>query len=127
MEHRATYKIYYEDTDCLGMVYHANYLKYFERGRTELVALGGKDVRAWNAEGFLLVVYSADMKFRRAGLLGDTIDIVTRYSLRTPYRALFRQRAERAGELLVEAEIELVCLDETRQLRPFPPILQETE
>ncbi|HMO56520.1 MAG TPA: hotdog domain-containing protein [Roseiflexaceae bacterium] len=123
MEHRVSYKIYYEDTDCLGMVYHANYLKYFERARTELVSLGGRDVREWNDAGFYIIVYSVEMVFRKAGLLGDMIDIVTHYSPKTPYRALFRQRAERAGEVLVEAEIELVCLDHERRLQPFPAIL----
>ncbi len=45
MEHRATYKVYYEDTDCLGVVYHANYLKYLECGRTEFGGARGKHIR----------------------------------------------------------------------------------
>src|SRR5947207_11745337 len=45
MEHRVAYKVYYEDTDCLGVVYYANYLKYLERGRTEFVGAQGRDIR----------------------------------------------------------------------------------
>ncbi|MFL5800449.1 MAG: thioesterase, partial [Roseiflexaceae bacterium] len=48
MEHRVAYKVYYEDTDCLGVVYYANYLKYLERGRTEFVGAQGRDIRDWN-------------------------------------------------------------------------------
>jgi tol-pal system-associated acyl-CoA thioesterase len=120
MEHRVTYKVYYEDTDCLGMVYYANYLKYLERGRTEFVGAQGRDVRDWNRDGYNFVVYAMNIRFRKAAGLGDMLDVVSSFKLSSSYRGLFRQRIERGGELIVEAEVELVCLDARQELREFP-------
>jgi tol-pal system-associated acyl-CoA thioesterase len=123
--HRTQIKVYYEDTDCLGMVYHANYLRYFERARTEYVATGGREIHEWNALGFLIIVYSASLRFRAAGRLGDVLEIVTTHQARTPYRMAFLQEARRGAELLVHSEVELACLDADRRLIPFPPILAQ--
>src|SRR5512134_3434009 len=75
MEHRVAYKVYYEDTDCLGIVYYANYLKFMERGRTEFLAARGKSVADWNREGYLLVVRSVQATYRLAATLGDMLDV----------------------------------------------------
>ena len=112
MDHRLPVKVYYEDTDALGMVYHANYLKYMERGRTEYVARFGKSIHELNRAGYNIVVYAMNIKFKRAAGLGDELEVVSRFSLASPYRGVFRQRVERGGELLVEADVELACLDE---------------
>jgi acyl-CoA thioester hydrolase len=118
--HRVSYKVYYEDTDSLGVVYYANYLKYLERGRTEYVAQFGKDIRDWNKDGYYFVVYGMNIRFRKPAELGDMIDVVSTYSLPSAYRALFHQRVERSGELLVEADVEVVCLGLNRMVREFP-------
>jgi acyl-CoA thioester hydrolase len=125
MEHRISFKIYYEDTDALGLVYHANYLKFMERGRTEHIATMGRDVRDWNKDGYYFVVYSINIRFRKTAELGDTIEVVSTYTLPSPYRTLYHQRIERGGEKLVEAEVELVCLGENRALREFPEVLRK--
>jgi acyl-CoA thioester hydrolase len=122
MEHRVSYKVYYEDTDSLGMVYYANYLRYLERGRTELVNSLGRDIRDWNNGGYYFVVYSVNIRYRKPAELGDLIDVVSAFSLPTPYRALFRQRVERDGELLAEADVEVVCLGDNRALQKFPDL-----
>lgn len=124
MEHRIAYKVYYEDTDSLGVVYYANYLKFLERGRTELVGARGRDVQEWNRDGFYFVVYAMTIKFRKPAELGNIIDVVSDYSLTSPYRAVFKQRIERAGELLVDADVELVCLGPNRSVREFPDLAQ---
>lgn len=120
MEHRVAYKVYYEDTDCLGVVYYANYLKYLERGRTEFVGAQGRDIRDWNKDGCNFVVYAMNIRFRKAAGLGDILDVVSTFTLSSSYRGLFRQRIERGGELIVEADVEIVCLDERQELREFP-------
>jgi acyl-CoA thioester hydrolase len=56
VEHRLICKVYYEDTDALGVVYHANYLKYMERARSEYVELFGKPIWEWNRLGYYIVV-----------------------------------------------------------------------
>jgi acyl-CoA thioester hydrolase len=124
MEHRVSYKVYYEDTDSLGVVYYANYLKYLERGRTEYVGAQGREIRAWNEDGFYFVVYGMNIKFRRPATLGDMLDVVSTFELKSAYRALFRQRIERGGDLIVEADVEIVCLGRDQQLREFPQDLR---
>ena len=121
MEHRLICKVYYEDTDALGVVYHANYLKYMERARSEYVELFGKPIWEWNRLGYYIVVYAMNIRFKRAAQLGDTLEIVSAFSLQSPYRGLFRQRVERDGQVYVEADVELACLDPQRNLREFPP------
>lgn len=121
MEHRLICKVYYEDTDALGVVYHANYLKYMERARSEYVELFGKPIWEWNRLGYYIVVYAMNIRFKRAAQLGDTLEVVSTFSLQSPYRGLFKQRVERDGQVCVEADVELTCLDPQRNLREFPP------
>ena len=121
MEHRLICKVYYEDTDALGVVYHANYLKYMERARSEYVERFGKPIWEWNRLGYYIVVYAMNIRFKRAAQLGDTLEVVSAFSLQSPYRGLFKQRVERDGQVYVEADVELACLDPQRNLREFPP------
>lgn len=121
-EHRVAFKVYYEDTDSLGVVYYANYLKFLERGRTEFVGARGRPIQDWNRDGYYFVVYALSMKFRRSGRLGDLIEVVSDFRLDSAYRGRFSQRLECRGEVLVEAEVEVVCVDAQQQLREFPAI-----
>lgn len=119
-EHRVAYKVYYEDTDSLGLVYYANYLKFLERGRTEFVGARGRPIQDWNRDGYNFVVYELSMKFKRPGRLGDLLEVVSSFKLGSAYRGRFSQRLECRGELLVQAEVDVVCLDAQQQLRRFP-------
>lgn len=121
-EHRVAYKVYYEDTDSLGVVYHANYLKFLERGRTEYIGALGRPIQDWNRDGHYFVVYALAMKFKRSARLGDLIEVVSTFRLDSAYRGRFVQRLECRGDVLVEAEVEVVCLDSRQQLREFPPL-----
>jgi acyl-CoA thioester hydrolase len=120
--HRVAFKVYYEDTDSLGVVYYANYLKFLERGRTEYLGARGRPIQDWNRDGCFFVVYELSMKFRRPARLGDSIDVVSTFRLDSSYRGRFSQRIERGGELLVQAEVDVVCLDGQQNLREFPPM-----
>ncbi|NNJ12281.1 YbgC/FadM family acyl-CoA thioesterase [Chloroflexales bacterium ZM16-3] len=122
MENRVAYKVYYEDTDSLGVVYYANYLKYMERGRTEWVGAQGRPIQEWNRDGYNFVVYGLTMKFRQAARLGDLVEVVTSVKMSSAYRARFIQRVECRGALLVEADVDIVCLGEDQQLREFPSL-----
>jgi tol-pal system-associated acyl-CoA thioesterase len=121
-EQRVSYKIYYEDTDSLGVVYYANYLKYLERGRTEYIGQLGRDIRAWNQAGYYFVVYAMNIRFRKPAELGDWIEVVSALSQSSAYRGIFKQRIERGGELLVDAEVEIVCLGKERVMIEFPDV-----
>lgn len=70
-------KIYYEDTDCGGVVYYANYLKYFERARTEYLETRGCSIADWMQRGVVFVVVHAEAHYYSAGRYGETLMIET--------------------------------------------------
>lgn len=70
-------KIYYEDTDCGGVVYYANYLKYFERARTEYLEMRGYSVAALMKQGIIFVVVRAEVDYCSPGRYGDTLVVET--------------------------------------------------
>jgi tol-pal system-associated acyl-CoA thioesterase len=114
MEHRVAFTVYYEDTDSLGVVYYANYFKFMERGRSEFVAARtGRPVQDWNADGFSLVVHKVEATFRLGARLGDVVDVVSTFSVESPFRGRFAQCVERAatGEVCVQGHVDVVCLD----------------
>ena len=121
MEHKLNVKVYYEDTDCLGIVYHSNYLKYMERGRSEYISLKGKPINELNAEGMNFAVYEMKIKFLKAAKLGDVLQVVTKLGNdKSEYRRRLIQRVELNGTVMVDAEVDVVCLDNNKQLRVFP-------
>lgn len=114
-------QIYYEDTDFSGVVYHANYLRFFERAREHL--LGSQElVRLWREEGKGFVVYKASLTYREGAVFGDVLEIHTTPRLESEYRGVFEQRAYRKadGKLLVEGVVEMVCIDADKRLVPLP-------
>ena len=119
-EHRV--QIYYEDTDHSGVVYHANYLKYFERAREHM--LGTDELRRLFVEdGIGFAVYKAELTYKEGAVFGDTVVIESQVSAPSPYRAVFRQDARRVadGALLVNGALTLVCVDRAKKLVPLPP------
>lgn len=116
--YRHTVQIYYEDTDLSGVVYHANYLRYFERAREHII--GPAELVALLERGIGFVVYKVAMTFKEGARLGDAVEIVSEYSRESDYRVLFRQKAMRGEVLLVDATIEMVCVDEQQKLVPLP-------
>jgi tol-pal system-associated acyl-CoA thioesterase len=118
-------KVYYEDTDALGTVYYANYFRYYERGRTELFADHGHAVEVLNARGVNVLVYHVEATFRRAGRLGDRLRVTTEIQAsNSPYRINLRQAIYRGDELINQADVQLVCVDEKGALREFPEELR---
>ena len=116
--------IYYEDTDLSGMVYHANYIKYFERAREEL--LGAPELaRVWREQGIGFAVYKLNTVFRAPARHGDQIEVHTRVEVESPWRSIFHQTCLRPsdGTTLVEGRVELVCIDHDGKLVQTPPSL----
>ncbi|WP_144640705.1 tol-pal system-associated acyl-CoA thioesterase [Bordetella genomosp. 13] len=111
-------RVYYEDTDAAGIVFYANYLKFFERARTEwLRALGFNQSELTGRTGRVFVVHSLDMRYRKPARLDDLITIRSRITRVGRASIHFAQRAERDGELLAEGGIQVCCVD-TTHLRP---------
>ena len=117
--YRHQVQIYYEDTDHSGLVYHANYLKYFERAREHLLGTA-ELVRMHEEEGMGFVVYKAEITFRRGASFGDLIEVRTTVELESDYRLAFRQDVYRGEERMVEGFVQLVCIDRDKQLVALP-------
>ncbi len=115
-------RVYYEDTDCGGVVYYANFLRYFERARTEFLRDRGFEVAAYAAAGLVFVVSHAEVSYQAPARYNDVLDIdtavvdVTRTSL-TFAHVLRRISDER---VIVEGAARLVCVDERGKPRRLP-------
>jgi acyl-CoA thioester hydrolase len=114
--------VYWEDTDAGGVVFYANYLKFFERARTEwLRALGFGQQRLLDAEGTLFVVSEAALRWLRPARLDDELGVTV--ALREAGRASLRvaQQAWRGDDLLAEGEIRIGCVRAAAPGAPFRP------
>ena len=124
MYHSHPVTIYYEDTDLSGVVYHANYFKYFERAREELLGVP-ELARVWTEQGVGFAVYKLECTFRAPARHGDRLEVRTRVEVEGPWRSLFHQSCWRAGESkpLVEGLVQLVCIDHEGKLVQTPDSL----
>jgi len=115
-------KIYYEDTDCGNVVYYANYLKYMERGRTELLADYGFSVSELAAQGTIFVVARVEIDYRSSARLGDTIVIRTWIDEMSRTSILFgtAMTDKASGRLLAEAKARLACVDGSGKIKRIP-------
>ena len=119
MAHILKIRIYYEDTDCGGVVYYANYLKYCERARTEFLESRGIRMRQLIEEGIFFVVAEASLKYRSPGRYGDILRVETLVERAGPASITFRHDIARdeTGEKLVDATVRLGCVNP--QMKPL--------
>ena len=117
-------QVYYEDTDHSGVVYHANYLKYFERAREHLLGISAL-VALFEEYGIGFVVYKADLTYKKGAQFGERIRIETTVEKESAFRLIFRQIAKLDSDntILVDGLIDLVCVDRERNLIKLPDIV----
>jgi len=117
-------RVYLEDTDAQGIVYHANYLRYFERGRCEVLESLGIPMDQVARPDCRLVVYETRIKFRRPAFLGDRLEVLTSMLRTSDYRLTFQQQIRRRGEAeaLVSGEVDVVAIDKDGTLQELPAI-----
>lgn len=122
-------RVYYEDTDFSGIVYHASYLRFMERGRTNYLRLIGADHRALfeatekEAPGFAFVVRSMHIDFLKPARMDDVLDIITEPSEVKGASVMLRQRVTRGEDVLVEAMVQVAFVSGGRA-RPIPKPLR---
>jgi acyl-CoA thioester hydrolase len=105
-------RIYYEDTDAAGVVYYANYFKYFERCRTEWMRLIGYDQSQLTRKyGLVFVVRSVEAEYLRPAHLDDQLTVTLEVETLGRSLAVFRQRVLRDGEELVTGTVKVVCVN----------------
>jgi len=116
-------KVYYEDTDCMGVVYHANYLKYLERARTEYVDERLSSVAGYHDRGYFFMVHKIEIVFHSPAKLGDLIVVRTSIENTTKFRIVVRQIVIKKGEprdYLVTAKVTLVTVSPDGELMEVP-------
>lgn len=105
-------RIYYEDTDAGGVVFYANYLKFFERARTEMLRnLGFEQDRLREQESLLFVVRSVNVEYLKPARFNEQIDVSARVSERKKTSLIFEQAITRQQDLLCTAVVRIACLD----------------
>ena len=113
-------RVYYEDTDFGGVVYYANYLRYFERARTEwLRSLGVEHQRLAREAGLQFVVRRAEIDFLRGARLDDELSITVECTERKRTTLWLRQRALRGAEPMAAALVQAACV-RSDDFRPAP-------
>ena len=127
--HHQQVRVYYEDTDFSGIVYHANYLRFMERGRTNYLRLIGADHRALfeqaaaEAPGFAFVVRHMDIAFRKPAHMDDVLDVVTAPEEVKGASVMLHQQVRRGEDLIVEAHVQVAFVSGGRA-RPIPKPLR---
>lgn len=125
--HLLPVRIYYEDTDFTGVVYHANYLRYFERGRSDYLRAVGVDHKSL-LEGESPTAFSVTeitVRFRQAARIDDALLVRTSFDeIRGP-RLIIAQTLERAGQVIAEAAVEACCISLSGRPKKPPALLVE--
>ena len=126
--HLMQVRVYYEDTDFTGIVYHANYLRFMERGRTNYLRLLGADHRALfeqasqEAPGFHFVVRHMHLDFIRPAQMDDILVIETKPSEVRGASITLHQKVMRGEELLIEAKVQVAFVSQGRAQRIPKPL-----
>ena len=115
---RLPVRVYYQDTDAGGVVFHAQYLAFMERARTEFLNARGFDLSRFAAESrILFMVHRIALRYHRPAMLNELLEVTAEVGSSGPASIVFVQRVERGNELLVEGEVRLALVDRDR-LRP---------
>jgi acyl-CoA thioester hydrolase len=108
-------RVYYEDTDSGGVVYHSNYLNFMERARTEwLRNLGINQYNLKLTDNMIFIVANLDIKYKKSALLDDELQINTKLENIKACALLLQQEIYRDTELLTVCSIKVACVDATK-------------
>ncbi len=120
-------RVYYEDTDCGGVVYYANYLKYFERARTHYLETRGLSVATLLQEGTEFRVSRAELAYRSPATYGETLVVETTVTadrrISLTFSHLIRERT--TERMVVEGSATLVAVDTKGKIKRLPPPILE--
>jgi acyl-CoA thioester hydrolase len=122
--HLLPVRVYFEDTDFSGVVYHANFLKFMERGRSDMLRLSGLSHEALidgeHGEPLAFAVRHVDVTFLKPARIDDLIEVETAVAKTTAARLVLEQKILRDGETLVEALVTVVMVNAAGRARKIP-------
>src|SRR5438093_13293558 len=122
-----TIRVRYAETDRMGLLHHANYLIYFEQGRTELLRSQGLSYKDMEDQGFLLVLTRVQVRYRSPARYDDLLTLRTTVVRTTMVKIEHRYELLRDGMLLTEGETTLGCVDREGRVQVLPEILRAKE
>jgi acyl-CoA thioester hydrolase len=121
LEHHFVLRVYFEDTDLTGVVYHANYLRFMERARSDMLLAAGVDHRSAQESGEgAYAVRALDIRYRGPARLGDDLTVVSRLVRLRPASVDIHQRVMRTHDIVAEAEVEAVFVSPSGRPRRQP-------
>ena len=119
-------KVFYEDTDSGGVVYYANYLKFFERARTEAIAeIGLSNKKLLEEYGIFIIVKSCNIEYKKPAKLEDQLEVKSNIISISNTSFKMRQQAYRDQELITYCKIHLVIVDKKGKPTKIPDILKK--
>ena len=121
-EHRFALRVYFEDTDLTGVVYHANYLRFMERARSDWLLTAGIDQRtAFETGEGVFALRQAHLRYYLPARLGEDLTIISRFKALRAAAAVIQQRVIRDETILAQGEVELVFVSSNGRPRRLPP------
>ena len=119
-----TIRVRYAETDRMGFLHNANFLVYFEQGRTELLRDQGMTYKDLEDQGYLLVLTHIEVRYRRPARYDDLLTLRTTVERVTAVRIDHRYELLRDGALLAEGKSTLACVDRDGRVQPLPETLR---
>ncbi len=114
-------RIYYHHTDCGGVVYYANYLKFFEEARTEFFAEKGFSIKELAEKGTMFVVARQEVDYKAPAVYGDLLEISTKVTEMSAVKMVFEHEVRKeAGIVTTKAKTILVCVDSSLKPKAIP-------
>ena len=115
-------RIYYGDTDAGGVIYYANYLKYFEKSWFEYLAARGLSLTEWQEKGIYFIIKRVEVDFITSAKYGEMIQVQTEVSEKTRASFTFQHRVtlKDTGRLLAEGKNQMVCITKEGKPRRLP-------
>lgn len=126
-EHEIEIRVRYQETDAMGVVHHANFLTYFEMGRTELLRANGYDYRRVEEGGVFMVIVEASCRYRRPARYDDLLRLRTVVTQVGAAKIEHEYQLFRGDELLADGHTTLACVDRAGQLQRVPEWLRDGE
>jgi acyl-CoA thioester hydrolase len=120
-------RVRYAETDRMGLLHHANYLVYFEQGRTELLRTMGFSYRDIEDQGFYLVLTKIQVRYKSPAYYDDLLTLRTTVTRTTLVKIEHKYEILRDGIVLAEGESTLGCVDRQGKVQPLPDSLRDSE
>ena len=125
MSGEITIRVRYAETDRMGLVHHANYLVYFEQGRTELLRSHGLAYKDFEDQGYFLVLTRVELRYRSPAYYDDLLLLRTTVVRTTAVRIDHRYELFRDGTLIAEGSTTLACVDRQGRVQALPGVLKQ--